>query len=171
MSLGFCLCHSFGCCLKSYSGAFVACWALASCPNVWWPHFTENLHVHLPIQKRLRGPSLCITTVQSVTVIPDQYSSRSCQGIPTSCHIRVINTSLSIRHAGGRISNIWLVNRSIPSVRERSSLWPSGYLLFFRNELHGIFCWEGEWWGQREFPSTNHLPLNPGHAHVLTNTS
>lgn len=128
--------------MKSYSGVLL--------PDEHWPAAlmsggpTSQRTCTFTIQKRLRGPSLCITAVQSVTVIPDQYSSRSCQGIPTSCHIRVINTSLSIRHAGGRISNIWLVNRSIPSVRERSSLWPSGYLLFFRNELHGIFCWEGE---------------------------
>lgn len=47
-------------------------------------------------------------------------------------------------HAGGRISNIWLGNKSIPSVRKRSSLWPSGYLLFLSNELHGIFCWRGK---------------------------
>lgn len=45
---------------------------------------------------------------------------------------------------GGRISNIWLDNKFIPLVRERPSLWPSGYLLFFRNELLGIFCWWGE---------------------------
>jgi len=47
-------------------------------------------------------------------------------------------------HAGRGISNIWPDNKSIPSVRERSLLWPSGYLLFFRNELHGIFWWEGK---------------------------
>lgn len=64
-------------------------------------------------------------------------------GSPTSCHVRVINTFLSIMHAGGGISNIWLDNKSIPLVRERPSLWPSGYLLFLRNELLGIFCWWG----------------------------
>ena len=83
------------------------------------------------------------TTVQPLTMTPDQYSSLSCLR-PTSCHLRVINTSFSIMHAGGRISNIWLDNKFIPSGRERSFLWPSGYLLFFRNELRGIFCGEGK---------------------------
>lgn len=82
-------------------------------------------------------------------MIPDQYSSQSCLRSPTSCHLRVVNTSLSIMHAGGRISNIWLGNKSIPSVKERSFLCPSGYLLFFRIELHGIFCWEGKVMGTK----------------------
>lgn len=102
-------------------------------------------------------------------MIQDQYSSQSCLRSPTSCHLRVINTSFSIMHAGGGISNIWLDNKFIPSVRERSFLWPSGYLLFFRNELHGIFCWEEKMTKTKEFPSKNsYLSLNTGHAHIPT---
>lgn len=100
----------------------------------------HDLHIQILFWR----PYLYITTVQSLTMIPDQYPSQSCLRGPTSCHLRIINTSLSIMHAGGRISNMWLDNKFIPSIRERSFFWPSGYLLFFRNELHGIFCWEGK---------------------------
>lgn len=116
---------------------------MASYHNACRSQFIENC-ADLPIQKLLRGTYLYSPIVQPLTMILDQYSSQSCLGSPTSCHLRVINTSLSIMHAGRRISNIWLDNKFIPSIRERSFLWPSGYLLFFRNELHGIFLSGGK---------------------------
>lgn len=142
-SLGFSLCHSSKCHTKSYTGAFVAGPALASCHSACRPRFTENCALTCPCKNCCEGLT-CISPQDSHLQWFQINTSPSCLGSPTSCHLRVINTSLSIMHAGRRISNIWLDNKFIPSIRERSFLWPSGYLLFFINELHGIFCQEGK---------------------------
>lgn len=151
MSWGFPFSHSLKWHAKHYTGAFV--WrVLAHCHKACRPKVMETLHIDPPFR----------TCCGSLIFLWTQYSRlhwefkintplRLSSGSPTSCHVRVINTFLSIMHAGGGISNIWLDNKSSPSVRERPSLWPSGCLLFFRIELLGICCWWGrKWWGQRE---------------------
>lgn len=60
--------------------------ALASCINARRPRSPEGLRADLPIQKPWPGPYLYITTAQPLTGPPDQCSSQSCLGSPTSCH-------------------------------------------------------------------------------------
>lgn len=152
--MGFPSSLSLTCHTKHYTGAFVAR-ALARCHEACSP----SSRGPRALTHRLGtccggwgGPRLPTNTVQwLIRAVKINALLRVGSGSPPSCHVRVINTFLSIMHAGGRISNIWLDNKSLPSARERSCLWPSEYLLFFRMSFMEFSLGGGERSGQRSF--------------------